>query len=133
MPWLEFYSPELTQDQRKNLAMQFTETVARILNAPKDFVGIKFDTYKPDYIWNKQGFLSEKPGEQMYHLSMFCPLLKPEQKKELYQQITQIATKVLNLNEQKQREFGISLQELPMDNYSLGGKPITEVLTATKY
>lgn len=132
MPWLEFYCPELTQDQKKNLATQFTETISRILNAPKDFVGIKFDTYKPDCIWNKQGFLSEKPGDHMYHLCMFAPPLKLEQKKELHHNITQIVAKVLNLNEQKQREFGISLQELPMENYSLGGKPVTEVLTAVK-
>lgn len=133
MPWFEFYSvPELTQEQRKSLATQFTEAITKTLNTPKDFVGINFDTYKPDHIWTKQGFLSEKPGEQMYHLCMFVPVLKPEQKKEIYNNITQIVTKVLNLNEQKQREFGISLQELPMDNYSLGGKPISEVL-AVKY
>lgn len=128
MPWLKFHGTSFNQEQKKNLATQFGETLSRILNVPKEMVGIEFKIFQPENLYMKGTFQSEAKGMPVYHLHMYLPPTNQETKNEIYRSLTQITGKVLNLTEEHLKNFGISLQELPLDNYSLGGKPMTEMI-----
>lgn len=132
MPWIEVYSPALNQNQKKEVATRLVEAVVKTLNVPQDMPGVEFKTNQPENLFVKGQFLSEKQGEQTYHLNIIAPPINAEQKRALYQALHHAFSQAMNLNEPAQQNLCMSLIELPMDNFAKGGRPMSEQLAGKR-
>lgn len=131
MLWIEFTCPTLTMEQKKNVATQITETLSSYFKIEKDMVGVQFQPYLSENLYCKGKFLTERPNEPMYHLHIWSKPLTREQKKELIHTTTDVVGKALSLPENLQRQLGVSISEIPLENLGMGGNVMAE-LTAAK-
>jgi phenylpyruvate tautomerase PptA (4-oxalocrotonate tautomerase family) len=128
----EFYCPTMNQEQKRKVAEGITEVLSTTLNHPKDKMGVEFRHYRPENLYFGGKFFTERNGQEGYHLTVFCPPISKEMKKELVQKLTTKIEKTLNLPQYAVQEFGIHIHELPQENLGMGGRMLSEMMAGTR-
>ena len=111
----------------RQLVVEVSETVARVLNAPKERLEVWVTEIDPD-LWGVCGVpasevLAEKPREsvEMPFIRMVIMEGRPlEMRHALIKEVTETVAKVLGTDQPRIR---LQLTEIPPDGWGIGGVP----------
>jgi phenylpyruvate tautomerase PptA (4-oxalocrotonate tautomerase family) len=123
MPYLRFYTPELTVEQKRDIARDITEAMLRALRLPleaRDWTIVHFFPFSPEN-YAVGGVLSSDSGVVDYHLEVSDRSLTQPMRERIVAEVTPTLVRLLGLKDDDRFKINIIFRSYSLDDLAIGG------------